>query len=208
MFSENKIYWLKVILVGECGVGKTSIVRQYIDDIFDKNLQSTFGGTFCTKKIFFGKKRVILEIWDTAGQERYGSLYRMCYTNSNIVLFVFDLKDKRSFEEIKNYWFGKVKEATNDDVIFAVVGNKVDLYDELGNNDDFIKNEEGRNFAKSINALYFETSSKRHENIEDLFKTVAKKYLDTHSSPIGNSSSTSKQKKLSEKKIRQKKNSC
>ena len=211
---ENDISSVKVVLVGESGVGKTSIIRQYIDGIFDNNFQSTIGGSFCTKNLELGKKKIKLEIWDTAGQEKFRSLSKMFYTNSKIVIFVFDLMVKNSFEEIKNYWVGKVKETIDNDVIFAVVGNKLDLYDaddENGNverEDDRVEVTESRNFAKSINALYFHTSAKNNSQIDDLFKKVGKKFLDTHSDPNGNSPKLPTGQKLSGNKTGKKKGCC
>ena len=195
MFNEKDISTVKVVLIGESGVGKTSIIRQYIDGIFDNNFQSTIGGSFCTKNLNFGKKMVKLEIWDTAGQEKFRSLSKMFYTNSKIVIFVYDLFVKSSFEEIKNYWVGKVKETTDKDVILAVVGNKADLLEENEKDDDFVEEEEGRKFAKSINASYFETSAKKNEKITGLFQYLAQKYLDTHSEQSENSVSKTKLQK-------------
>ena len=191
MFNENDIVSLKVVLVGESGVGKTKIIRQYIDGIFDNNFQSNIGGSFCTKNINFGKKMVKLELWDTAGQEKFRSLSKMFYTNSKIIIFVFDLMVKSSFEELKKYWVDKVKETTDNDVIFAVVGNNLDLYDEHElDDDDSVEEGEGRIYANSINALYFEVSWKNNSQIEDLFKRVTKKYLETHSTQIENNSNS------------------
>jgi len=208
MFDESEVSQIKVVLIGESGVGKTSIIRQYIDGIFDNNFQSTIGGSFCTKNIHFGKKLIKLEIWDTAGQEKFRSLSKMFYTNSKIVILVFDLMVKTSLEEVKNYWFGKVKETTGDDVVLAVVGNKVDAYDERDKNEDAVEEGEGRKFANGINALYFETSAKNHIQIEDLFKKVSKKYLDTHSSQGENSANSANLAKLHKPSKDNKKKGC
>ena len=94
----------KVVLVGESGVGKTSIITQFIDQTFQEDIQSTTGGTFSTKSVVCdGGKILKFEIWDTAGQEKYRSLTTMFYKDANAAVMVYDVTRKDSYDEIKNY---------------------------------------------------------------------------------------------------------
>ena len=100
----------KVVLVGESGVGKTSIITQYIDQTFQKDLQSTTGGTFSTKSVECdGGKILKFEIWDTAGQEKYRALAKVFYKNAAVCILVYDITRRSSFDELKNYWINEIK---------------------------------------------------------------------------------------------------
>ena len=93
---------LKIVLVGEAGVGKTSIITQFIDNYFEEDLQASTGASFSAKNLVFDNgEKLRVEIWDTAGQERYRSLSKIFFQNSGAVVFVFDITRKSSFEEIK-----------------------------------------------------------------------------------------------------------
>ena len=103
---------VKVVLIGESGVGKTSIISQFTKGVFNPDLMSTNGATFSTKKKEFKESNKILsfEIWDTAGQEKYRSLAKMFFKDAAVALIVYDVTSKKSFEEIKAYWMDLVKE--------------------------------------------------------------------------------------------------
>ena len=102
----------KVVLVGESGVGKTSIITQFIDQTFQEDQQSTTGGTFSTKSVICDNTKILkFEIWDTAGQERYRALTKMFYKDANAAVLVYDITRKDSFEELQNYWAQQIKES-------------------------------------------------------------------------------------------------
>ena len=163
----------KVVLVGESGVGKTSIITQYIDQTFQKDLQSTTGGTFSTKSVECdGGKILKFEIWDTAGQEKYRSLGRHFYKDAYIVCLVYDITSKESFEDLKNNWYNDLKTYGEKFNITAVVGNKSDMYER-----EEVKEEDARAFAQSINSTFFLVSAKNGDNIDLLFNTLVKQYL-------------------------------
>ena len=119
---------VKVVLTGEAGVGKTSIIYRFVKEAFDPNLMSTNGATFSSKKIFYKEKKTELcfEIWDTAGQERYRSLTKMYFKGASIALIVYDITKKKTFDEIQNYWMNIVKENGPKDIIIYLIGNKLD----------------------------------------------------------------------------------
>ena len=172
MFDEKDLETLKIVLVGESGVGKTSIITQYIDNIFQKDQQSTIGGTFSTKTVKCGNGKILkLELWDTAGQERYRSVTKLFYKDANAAILVYDITNKFSFEEIQNYWFGQVKDSAPENIIIAIVANKLDLYEN-----EQVDETIARKYAQDNNALFASTSAKNTSGIEDLFIEIAKIY--------------------------------
>ena len=162
----------KVVLVGESGVGKTSMITQFIDQIFQEDQQSTTGGTFSTKDVICdGSKILRFEIWDTAGQEKYRSLTTMFYKDANAAVMVYDVTRAESFEELKNYWAKQIKENSPVNIILVIAANKSDLIEQ-----EQVDEGEARNFAKELNAIFISTSAKSSEGINSLFEEIAKKY--------------------------------
>ena len=162
----------KIVLVGESGVGKTSIISQFVDQIFEEGLQTSTGGSFSSKTLTFNNGKTIkLEIWDTAGQERYRALTKIFYTNALAAVLVYDITNKRSFEEIKTFWIKQLREFGPENIIVAVAANKSDLLDM-----EQVNEEEARNFAKENNALFFETSAKNGLGVNELFLGLGKKF--------------------------------
>ena len=162
----------KVVLVGESGVGKTSIITQFIDQTFQEDQQSTTGGTFSTKSVVCDNGKTLkFEIWDTAGQERYRSLTKMFYKDANAAVLVYDITRKDSFEELQNYWAEQIKESSPSNIILAVAANKSDLF-----NKEAVDEDEARKFAESLGAIYASTTATTVESINDLFIQIAKKY--------------------------------
>ena len=163
---------LKVVLVGESGVGKTSMITQFIDQIFQEDQQSTTGGTFSTKDVICdGSKILRFEIWDTAGQEKYRSLTTMFYKDANAAVMVYDVTRAESFEELKNYWAKQIKENSPENIILVIAANKSDLIEQ-----EQVDEGEARNFAKELSAIFISTSAKSSEGINSLFEEIAKKY--------------------------------
>ena len=175
--KDEKVESLKIVLIGESGVGKTSIISQFIDQIFQDDQQSTIGGTFSTKTIKCSNGKTLrLEIWDTAGQERYRSVTKMFYKDANAAILVYDITNKFSFEELQKYWIEQVKESSPRNIILAIAANKSDLI-------EYEQVDEGaaRQFAKENDALFAVTSAKQTSCVESLFLDIAKKYTGTDS---------------------------
>ena len=122
----------KVVLLGESGVGKTSIITQFTEETFSEEQQSTSGATFSSKEIscLGGKKNLKFEIWDTAGQEKYRALSKMFYKDAAAAVLVYDITRKASFEEIKNYWANEIKEYSPKKIVLAIAANKSDLFEK------------------------------------------------------------------------------
>ena len=163
---------IKVTLIGESSVGKTSIINRYTRDAFTQELESTLGANYCQKIIEKDGKIIRLDLWDTAGQEKYRAIGRHFYKDSYIVCLVYDITNKESFERIKTVWYPELKEHGEKTKILALVGNKIDKYlDEQVNEDDVKK------YAEEINAINKRTSAMEGTNIEDLFNSLVDKYL-------------------------------
>ena len=164
---------LKIVIIGESSVGKTSIISQFVDKIFQEEIQSTVGGSFNSKTILCEdlNKKVKLEIWDTAGQERYRSVTKMFYKDADIAVLVYDITNKDSYDELKNYWVEQVKDSTRKGTNLVIVANKSDLIEK-----EQVDEDEARNYAKSINASFFVVSAKDSISVGELFKEIVKKY--------------------------------
>ena len=163
---------IKVTLIGESSVGKTSIINRYTKESFSQELDSTLGANYSQKKITRHGKKIRLDLWDTAGQEKYRAIGRHFYKESYIVCLVYDITNKDSFEKIKSVWYPDLKEYGEKLKIVALVGNKLDKYLE-----EEVNEEDAKKFAVEIKAIYKRTSAMEGTNIEDLFNTLADKYL-------------------------------
>lgn len=165
----------KVVLLGESGVGKTSIISQFMEQEFSDEQTATTGATFSTKSLQFEKynKEVSFEIWDTAGQEKYRALTKMFYKDAAVAILVYDITRLDSFEELKSYWANQIKENAPKKIIIALAANKSDLYES-----EKVEESAGREFAKEIGAMFKLTSAKNMSGIEELFKDIGNKFLD------------------------------
>ena len=144
---------IKVILLGESGVGKTNLINVAIGEEFNEAENMTFASCFVEKKFTIKNKEYILHIWDTIGQEKFRNLTKLFFKESKIVILVYDKSVQKSFKEL-NYWSEQVKKLLGDDIILAVVGNKNDL-----DNEDVDENE-AREFANNIKAKFIMASAK------------------------------------------------
>ena len=109
--TDKEAMQCKVVLIGESGVGKTSIINRYISNTFSQVLTATPGASFTTKTVFLQdyNQSIKFEIWDTAGQEKYRALAKVFYKNAAVCILVYDILRKTSFEELKNYWVNEIK---------------------------------------------------------------------------------------------------
>ena len=191
--NEKEMESLKIVLIGESGVGKTSIISQFIDHVFQDDQQSTIGGTFSTKTVECNNGKVLkFEIWDTAGQERYRSVTKMFYKDAAAVILVYDISSKYSFEQLQKYWVPQVSENSPKNSILAMMANKSDLIEK-----EQVDEGEARAYAKEIKALFALTSAKNNFGVCDLFMEIAKKYSGADSaSSIEENEETDEYKKI------------
>ena len=171
--SDEEEEFYKVVLIGQSGVGKTCIINQYINNKFDENTMSTISSQYIRKRIEFPDgKAITFNIFDTAGQEKFRALTRIFYKDANVAILVYDIGNRESFNEMKEYWYKEIKENGLKGATIAIAANKSDLY-ELRQIDD----EEGEEFAKSIGAIFSATSAKNDTGITSLFENIGQKIL-------------------------------
>ena len=132
--DDDGIIEIKAILLGETGVGKTNLANAAVDLRFDQNSKSTSNALFVQKKMIIFGKNYQLRLWDTAGQEKYRALTKLFYKDSKVVIFVYDITNKKSFTEL-NFWINEIKESLGDEPVLAILGNKNDL-EEMKEVDD------------------------------------------------------------------------
>ena len=166
---------LKVVLLGQSGVGKTCIISQFINHSFDKKVLTSTGGSYaCKQMIFkeFDNQKIMFEIWDTAGQEKYRALTQIFYKDASIAMLVYDITSAQSFEELKNYWYNQIKESAPKDIIVGICGNKADLIEK-----EQVSLEEAKSFADDVGAMFGVTSALTSAGIENIFYELGLKYL-------------------------------
>ena len=159
---------IKIILLGECGVGKTSLIKAYLNQKFNSN-EDTNDAVPVVKNmniISTKYKSFNIFLWDTAGQERFRSLTSNFYKGSHIVIFVYSIDNKISFEKLKEYWVQSVADKIGKDVIIGLIANKADLF-----YDEEVSKEEGIKYAKEIEAEFRYTSAKENRNDLQLYIT-------------------------------------
>ena len=174
---EGNEITLKVVLVGDSGVGKTCIIQRYVNNDYNENNESTSTSTYTYKTLEYKEfnKTISFDIWDTAGQELYRALAKNFYLNASIGILVYDIRRRESFNAIKDYWYDQLKISGEENMIFGIAGNKCDLFQ-----DEEVPEEEGKKFAKEIGAIFQLTSCKESIGIDDLFYECGKKYLETN----------------------------
>ena len=169
--TEQKMQNIKIALIGDCGVGKTSISVRYTRNEFKNEYVSTSGASYSIKKVEKFGETLQLDIWDTAGQERYRSLGRNFYKDAFIVILVYDITRQETFENLKSVWYKELEENGEEKPILAIVGNKSDQY-ELENtiNED---EDEARTYTDKIGGIFKLVSAKNGSGIDDLFNTLS-----------------------------------
>ena len=166
--NSSSMETYKIILVGDASVGKTNLLTQYVDEKFTENNISTVGIEFKNKIIELENGRKIrLQIWDTSGQEKFMSLTKNYFRGCNLALFVFDVTNKASFDDIP-MWLNSFKDVNGEKSKRVLIGNKIDLDNRV------VEKEEAENFAKENDLQYFEISVKENidNQINDMFVKI------------------------------------
>ena len=166
---------VKVVLLGESGVGKTSIINQFISKKFNPKMSTSVSAQFTSKVLEFPeqKRKIRFDIWDTVGQEKYRSLTKIFYKDARVIIFVYDMTTEYSFNALKNYWYNETVNNTDGEPLYAVCANKDDLYDKAT-----VKTEDAKQFADEIKAIFQNTSAKSDTGINILFENLGKKIID------------------------------
>ena len=161
----------KILLIGDSGVGKTSLIMRYTKNLFNEDYLNSIGVDFKSKDLFIEEKKIKLQIWDTAGQERFRTITSSYYRGAHAIAVVFDLTKRQSYDHVKR-WMEDINKYAKENVLKFLIGNKADLKNEIQ-----VSYEEARALASQMKTTYFSVSAKKNENINEFFETATKLFL-------------------------------
>ena len=190
---------IKLVFVGDTEVGKSCLITRFIKGVFETNLKETTKANYVSKIIEIPEIResITFDIWDTNGREKFKSMTRLFYQGAKMAILVYDTTRKESYDNIKNWWYKDIKEHGDPDIVIGITGNKSDRYD-----DEEVPEQEAREFAESIGAVFSLTSAQNNSGIDELFKDMGKLYLCPNSSTIESDIQKPEQKEESNQKIK------
>lgn len=160
----NKIPTNKVIILGSQGVGKSSLIKSFLYEIFDDSYQPTVGIEFVTTTMHSSQRYVRLQMWDTAGQERFYSILPSYVRDSILTIIVYDITNPLSFRQASR-WIDVIRAEEHREVKIMLVGNKTDICEERQ-----ITTDEGERTSKAKNVMFIETSAKTRSNVKQMFE--------------------------------------
>ena len=173
--TDELVY--KVLLLGDSSVGKTCFLLRYCDKSFQEAHLSTIGLDYRLKSMTLqNDKNIKLQIWDTAGQDRFRAITKNYYKGANGIILIYDVTNKQSYENVKN-WLTQIKEEANPNVIIYLAGNKIDVEEEQR----VITTEDGQKIADEYKLPFKETSAKNGINVNEIFQELVEKIDETFS---------------------------
>ncbi|KAK3834640.1 MAG: ras family-domain-containing protein [Linnemannia elongata] len=182
--SASYDYLIKLLLIGDSGVGKSCLLLRFSDDSFTPSFITTIGIDFKIRTIELDGKRIKLQIWDTAGQERFRTITTVYYRGAMGILLVYDVTDERSFSNIRN-WFSNIEQHASEGVNKILIGNKCDMPDKK-----VISKDQGQALADEFGIKFLETSAKSNIGVEEAFYSIArdikKRMIDTQTNQTQN----------------------
>merc|ERR1711988_883201 len=152
--ARRRVNEVKVVLLGDMGVGKSSIALRLVHDQFNANSVTTVGAVCWTKSVQTKNGPVKLQLWDTAGQERYHALAPLYYRGASVAVVVYDITRRETFATLQD-WVKELKMQGPSNILIAVVGNKADLAEKRD-----VDTQDGQKFASEISGIFAETSAK------------------------------------------------
>nr|BAN65758.1 Ras-related protein Rab-1B [Babesia bovis] len=157
-------YLFKIIIIGDSGAGKSSLLLRFADDTYSESYMSTIGVDFKIKTVKIDNVTIKLQIWDTAGQERFRTITSTYYRGAHGIITVYDVTSRVSFESVKKTWLVDIEKYSSANISKLLIGNKVDLEDSRA-----VTYDEAREFAEQNNMDYIEASAKTAQNVEKVF---------------------------------------
>ena len=184
----------KVIFLGNSGVGKTQLINSILGNKFDSESLSTTNATFLSKYIKIKKKNYKINLWDTAGQEIYKSITSLFVKGSCIVIFVYDITDQTSYDDLE-FWIEKSQEILENNCIYAIAGNKIDLFC-----DQKIQEVTAKKLAESKGFFFNQLTAKGDpKGVNDFVEMLLGKYIDKFGEKKGEINIRINEKKSSKK---------
>ena len=185
---EKKEVLYKILLLGDSSVGKTCFLMRYTDNTFQEIHMSTIGLDYKLKNVQLDDGKIVkIQIWDTAGQDRFRSITKNYYKGAHGIILIYDITNKKSFENVRN-WINQIKEEVSEKVSIILVGNKIDDEEHR-----VVPTVEGEKLSKELGLMFFECSAKSGINIDSTFNELVK-------TTVENYSKVSKGEKLKNKK--------
>ncbi|KAL3832010.1 hypothetical protein ACJMK2_023694 [Sinanodonta woodiana] len=173
MSDHSVLTTLKILIIGESGVGKSSLLLRFTDDTFDPEQTATIGVDFKVKTLTVDGNGAKLAIWDTAGQERFRTLTPSYYRGAQGVILVYDVTSRQSFSKL-DAWLNELETfSTKHEVIKMLVGNKIDMDKRE------VSKEDGLRFARKHQMLFIEASAKTKEGVQCAFEELVEKIIQT-----------------------------
>jgi len=186
---------IKVILIGDSGVGKTNIMSKFLKNQFLENSKATVGVEFGSKLFIHENHKIKAQIWDTAGQEKYKAITGAYYKGSKGALVIYDITRKDTFSNIDK-WVNDLKTTGDPKITIIIIGNKNDLADRRQ-----VTKEEGEERAKSFGCAFLETSAFSGDNIDKAFDIMVKEIYEKFSSDTGGDEQLSPGEKVEDIKL-------
>jgi small GTP-binding protein len=171
---------IKLLLLGDSGVGKSSLINRWTLDSFSPSLTSTVGVNFKSKKIHFQGELMQVQVWDTAGQENFHKITTSYYKGAQGIMLVYDVSDLKSLENVQ-YWIKNIKAHASDSVQVVLVGNKIDLRTMPETASRCVDSERGREIAKRFSVPFFETSAKDSSHVDEAYLTLVSQIIEMSS---------------------------
>ncbi|CAD8075608.1 unnamed protein product [Paramecium sonneborni] len=165
--KDNFDWLIKILMIGDSGVGKTNVLLRFCENNFQQTYLSTIGIDFKIKSIDVDGKKIKMQIWDTAGQERFKTITQTYYKGAMGIILVYAVDDKETFNNITN-WMNQIKQHASENVCKLLIGNKVDVLNRQ------VSKDEGEALARQFGVPFFETSAKEGINVADAFFAMAK----------------------------------
>jgi len=179
---------IKLLLIGDSGVGKSCLLLRFSDDTFTNSFITTIGIDFKIKNVHIDNKWIRLQIWDTAGQERFRTITSAYYRNAMGILLVYDVTDEGSFKNVRN-WMQNIRENASEKVVKVLIGNKCDMKDKRA-----VPFSDGQAVAREFGIPFIESSAKTGENVAEVFMQISRSVLQSveeEKKPDKSASSTS-----------------
>ena len=165
-------YLFKLLLIGDSGTGKSSLIMRFADDSFNASFISTIGVDFKIKTVDVGGSKIKMQIWDTAGQERFRTIVSSYYRGAHGIIVVYDVTDRQSFSKIQ-HWLKEIENYGTESVCKLLVGNKCDLNDKR-----VVDFASAKAFADELGIPIMEASARSKINVEEIFFTMSRQILE------------------------------